>query len=349
MATLTESAKVAKTTIKFGVVLLVVLMVGRVLLTGLLGIYRSLVPPPIAAATVGFGKLPAINFPETSGSELSYVLETVGNEIPSFGPNAKVFFISKSRVSLLGLDRGKKQAASLGFVFEPEQISGTLYRWTKSSPLPSTLELDYTSGVFNLEVRWQTNPNFLSSRLLPNELQAISETRTFLKNAGSLPIDMANGEIKATFLKFSGGQMTETLSLSQADFIRVDMFRQPVDDLSILPTDPKKGVARVLISGSRTQGQRIVSAEYRHTRVEYEQFHTYPLISGTVAWEKLKVGEGLVASNPSENNRVVVRKIKLAYFDSLDDQSYLQPIYVFEGDNDFVGYVPAIDPEWIQQ
>jgi len=40
--------------------------------------------------------------------------------------------------------------------------------------------------------------------------------------------------------------------------------------------------------------------------------------------------------------QVTIRNIYLAYFEPVTLTNYLQPIFVFEGDNNFVAYVPAI-------
>jgi hypothetical protein len=39
----------------------------------------------------------------------------------------------------------------------------------------------------------------------------------------------------------------------------------------------------------------------------------------------------------------------MGYYESSTYQQYYQPIYVFKGDGDFVGYVSAIDPRYILQ
>ena len=60
------------------------------------------------------------------------------------------------------------------------------------------------------------------------------------------------------------------------------------------------------------------------------------------AWQLLKAGEGFVASAQREDV-AVIRNVTLGYFESTD-QSFVQPIYVFTGDNNFIGYVSALDP-----
>jgi hypothetical protein len=39
----------------------------------------------------------------------------------------------------------------------------------------------------------------------------------------------------------------------------------------------------------------------------------------------------------------------LAYYEPVTLTQYLQPIYVFKGDNNFIAYVPAISDKYISQ
>ena len=343
MTTLTETARVTKVGFKYVVVFLAVLMVGQMLLSWLIRLYKTLNPPAPLPATMGFGVLPAIEFPKKEVGQLSYKLETVDGTVASFGPTAKVFLVEEKKPTLLGLDRGKQRAAAMGFVFEPQQISGSLYRWSKSQPLLATLELDYAKENFEMSVSWQNDPGFLNVKLIPTEAQTVMEAKDFLKRSGSLPEDMAAGVVRVTNLKYTGGRLTAAVSLSEADMVRVDLYRESVDGvLPVLPADPDQGVARVIVSGSRDQGERFVYAWYKHTQVDYENYQTYPLIGGQEAWEKLTRGEGFVARTPKTGSEAVVREVSLGYFDSLDGQKYLQPIYVFSGDEGLVAYVPAV-------
>lgn len=348
MASLTHVAKATRRSVNIGVALVITLIVGRIFLYWTVIIYKILVPTPPPPPTVGFGVLPAITFPAPIEGELTYRLETVDGLVPSYGPSVKVFFISFPQTTILGLDRGKQKAAALGFVFEPEQVAGTLYRWKNSQPQLATLDLDYTQGSFTMKTSWETNPKILTEVMMPDEVGAITETKNYFKQAGALPVDLEKGRVVTTLLKYSGGKMIPAVSASEAELVRVDLFRTDIDKRRVLPADPKKGLGRILISGSRVRGERILEAEYVHTQVEYEQFETYPLISGDLAWQRLTGGEGFVAVAPENGTQVVVRRVSLGYFDSLDQQQYLQPIYVFEGDEGFVGYVRAVADEWLE-
>ncbi len=49
-----------------------------------------------------------------------------------------------------------------------------------------------------------------------------------------------------------------------------------------------------------------------------------------------------------KTNAVVVRNVYLAYYDSFEPQTYMQPVFVFEGDDNFQALVPAVSQEWIE-
>ena len=59
-------------------------------------------------------------------------------------------------------------------------------------------------------------------------------------------------------------------------------------------------------------------------------------------------GRRRIYTPASETQVITVRNIYLAYYDSISPQTYLQPVFVFEGDGGFIAYVPAINPEFIE-
>jgi len=59
-------------------------------------------------------------------------------------------------------------------------------------------------------------------------------------------------------------------------------------------------------------------------------------------------GGGYVVSVKPTVATVTVRDIALAYYDAEDPQQFMQPVYVFKGDDDFVGYVPALLDQWVE-
>ena len=87
---------------------------------------------------------------------------------------------------------------------------------------------------------------------------------------------------------------------------------------------------------------------YTYWPIDLSTSATYGLITSDQAWSLLQSGQGYIARYPTSGNTVTVRNIYLGYYDSYDPQTYLQPVFVFEGDNGFLAYVPAVAAPWTQ-
>jgi len=51
-------------------------------------------------------------------------------------------------------------------------------------------------------------------------------------------------------------------------------------------------------------------------------------------------------SGLKEEKDIILKKMFMGYYDPGIYQQYMQPIYVFLGDDDFVVYVSAIEDSW---
>lgn len=340
---LSDIAFGARLFIKYGAFFLVFLIIGRVILNLTVSIYTTLNPPKPPGPTYGFGTLPPITFPSTGPQVTAFTLETKSGTFPPLTNQLPVFFMPQQTIGLLSLDSAKSLAATLGFVFPPEQTATTIYRWKRSSPLPATLDIDIVTKQFTMKVDWGSDPAFLSKKSLPQQLSAITNMRELLQNADLSSPDIATGEAKVTFLKASGISYAPAVSYSEADFIQVDIFRLPIKQrYPIYGAQPLKGNARFIYSGKSENGANIVEMSYNHAPVDYEGFETYPLIPVQQAWELLQSGKGYVAYIDTGFSTATVRNVILGYYDSDVPQKYLQPVYIFTGDHNFYAYVQAI-------
>ncbi len=349
---LSKVANVGRVTIKYGIIFLVVMIVGRVLLGSLISFWIATHPPLPPPPTVGFGKLPELVFPVKNIDQKpkSYQIETADGRFPRFGDRAKVFLIPRQSSSLLADERVKEMAVSLGYGFEPTPMSESRYRWTKSSPMRSALEIDLLNNTFTIDTEYLSRPELLRKRIQIEEDGASDFVKSVIATAvRTLPSDIATSSARVGYSKSSGGELLPAVSYSDADFLTVDIFRQPIDNFyKVIGPDGKSGVAHAVIAGSFSGLSNVMSLRYLHRPVEYSQFHTYPLITPALAWQIMQSGEGYVADKGSFDT-AVVRDVSLGYYDDFNDQLYLQPIYIFEGDGGFVGYVPALDATWFQK
>lgn len=197
--TLSDIAYVSRLALKYGSIFLVVFMVGRILLNASIALYKQMNPAKPPPPTLGFGTLPAPDFGENLATPKEYQLQTVTGGLPSFPNQAKVFFMPDERASLLAVDHAKKQAAALGFVFPYEQVSQTLLRWRKTTPIASMLEIDIVTGDVNMKVDWSGDPAFLLQKNLPEEDSAKQLAKSTLIQAGLLPLTWQPVQLRFLF------------------------------------------------------------------------------------------------------------------------------------------------------
>jgi hypothetical protein len=323
-------------------------------------------PPRVERPTVAFAKLPPLKFSKAISSRpANFGLQTVTGTIPPTPPIGKIFLMPKpAGITFFSLARGKEFAARLGFLGEPEQLSPSQYKWVREVAVPDSgkkarrvLVVDVTSGNFNLSYDFKVD-EALRKETLPTEREAVKIVANFLRDLNLYPLDLSGGERRVTYVKLQGGRLTPTVSKTEARFIRVSLFRKGVKDALLGPgvaadlvtpvTPPQFNQAQVQItlSGAAGKERRFVSVNYVFWPVDYENFATYPLRSGQQAFEDLKNGDGAVVSGSPQ--KAIIRRVSLAYYDPAEHQDFFQPVYIFEGDNNFVAYVPAVEKAWIE-
>ena len=303
-------------------------------------------PPPPPPPTVAFGVLPAIKFPDGKDPKLvSLKLETITGAAPDLGPQAKVYFMPSYRANVLGLELAAGLAAKLGFLFAPTRVDEQVYEWTREGTLPGTLSVNLVTGHFRLTTLWHRDAQISTARA-PTEAEAVKNAKRFLSSANLLDNDLDAGSTKVEYIQAGAGVYSSAVSQSDANFARVHLFRAATEKIPVVTPNPNEGLVQVVVSGISSQKQ-IVEVIYRYSPVEYSRFATYPLRSTKNAWEILSSGQGYIPKLIPTQGQTVVRQVKLGYFDNSTPQEFLQPVYVFEGDNGFLGLAPAIDPKWL--
>ena len=348
--TLTKVTKIGRNFVKYAAIVLVVLMVGRVTLAAGVAYWKAMNPPKPPEPTAGFGLLPQLEFAEQLDEDKpsSYKLETASGTFPSFGDRAQVFLMKKSSPNLLDNENAKQVAARYGFTSSPEVLNSTKHRWSKNQPLITTLDLDIVDYNFTYETDFLNRPELILESDLPTDFDAVQQVKTFLSTASLLPSDVATSAGEITYLKALGGILKPAVSISDADFVQVDLNRNAVyNKYKIFTPDAKTGSIHAILTGGRS-GNSVLRLIRQYFEIDYSLAHTYYIRTPQSAWQTMQSGEGYVA-NKGTADPAVIRTVELGYFENSEFQQYFQPIYVFKGDGDFVGYVSAIDPRYILQ
>jgi hypothetical protein len=360
MATLTEASVTARKVIKFGLIGFVGITILWYLGTALIAYYQSIHPTPLANPTIDFGQLPKINFPN-SASRPKLTLELPTGNIPTFVDRMRVYSQPIKRSTFTDAEKGIEIAAALGFLFKPEEKTASNYVWTNQDQLNSKLDMNIVTGHFVLSRQWQNNPALSSMASFSSDKAVIMDTENYLSRVGLLNSDIIGVE-KATYLKDNAGKLINALSLSDSDFVQLDLFRKNIDEIDpasktkdviasypFYRSDPSMGLLRVIVSGSKNLSDMVISLEYGYNLIDYATNGTYPIKTGDAAWTELEKGGGYVFQGESSSTDVKIRRVFLGYYDADASKGYAMPVYIFLGDQGFTAYVSAVTDQWIKK
>lgn len=350
MATLTQTAYYTRRTINW----MILAVIGYILLRIFWGTFTTVwfivFPPQAPPPNHAFGKLPAVQFPATPADapKITFKLETIEGRVPPASPSAAVFFMPKSPANLLALTRTEDFAQRLQLSPTPISESKNIYRFDDPEFSLRRLRYDIVSNNFILRYAFEQDTGVFTERNIPTGAGGLAEARTMLQTYDLYVPDLSGGSNKISYLRLSGDHLVQTSSLSTADALRVDFFRKAVAGIPVVTPYPDEGPISFVFSGSANVKRRMLQFAYTYWPIDYETTATYALKPTSQAWQELQGGQGYIARYPSTGTSATVRTVTMAYYDSLDPQNYLQPIFVFTGDDGFLGYVPAIAPPWTE-
>lgn len=343
MTSLTKTAIVTRKVIKYGILAIIFIIIGRIAIGAGIGIYRYFFPAPPPPPTVSFGKLPKLDFPEgVKLGNVNYIVETPEGGLPDLATQARVYFMPKQSASLLSLDAARQKAVDLGYADNPQEVSDTIYRFPHKDQ-PAVMQINIVTGIFSLSYNLSADSSPIE-RIPPAPEVAASQVRSYLSSADLLPEDLA-GPTTNEFLKVEGGQLVSALGQSEADLVKINFFRNDYDELPSLTPNPNEANVWFYVSGARERQKQFIAAEYHYFPVDNSQFATYPIKSAEEVLNELKAGNAYIAATSVTEGNITIRRIYLAYYDSGKPAEFFQPIVVFEGDG-FIAYVPAVTADY---
>lgn len=311
----------------------------------------------------------------------------VSGKFDVFPDRLNVYKIDNPTPNFLNLDNAKSKAKELEFIDDsgtalPEVPLGEgTYQWEELKGLQRKLIFDIVSFDFTLTSNYLTSLTVLNAVGLPDELGAVKTSTDTLDSIGLLPTDIdltktQSTEKKVNYYRFpeplsiKNSQLVPATSLSDAQVIRVDLYHKDVEyklntgfkgadslfqtkdvKIPIIYPHPPYSTMSMWI-GMGQQGPTVVNADFKHRSyiVEKDAEPTYLIKTPEEAFEELKKGAGYVAAftGSPDDVEVHIGNAYLAYYMGDKEQQYLMPVYVFEGDKGFFGYVSAVRNEWIE-
>ncbi len=343
MITLSQASHDTKDILKWGGLFIAGLVIVVVFIQLFLIVKEAIFPTPPPKPTVAFGKLEAQVFPSNiTNQKLSYKINTLTGSLPSYFDQVKIFKMKTYAPDLLGLKNAQAKVIGLGFTSSPIKISDSTYQWTTTddSGLSKSIKMDIITYDFVL------TSNFASTSLpgsLPDKNTAIKSASKFLSDISYPVNDIDNDKTQVNYFSLANGQLIPSSSVSNAQTVEVDLFQKDINKISIIYEGPKTSNLNVLIGND---GKILQSLGIHQTATE--EFATYPVKTTKQAFDELQDGNGYVASYQGSGN-VSITDVSVAYYIATKTQKYLMPVFVFQGNDNFYAYVPAVTDEWIDK
>lgn len=340
MSSLTYTADISRKIIKYGGFGLITFVLLWSIASISIKAYQ-LAHPKYIPPTVRYGALPKIVFPEKQFEKKNFTFEFTNDKTPTFSDQSRVYILYRSTTKILALEEGKKIAKQFGFESEPVEVSEGIYEF-KNEKTNKTLNINVLEGDFKLKYPYLQDQSILETKNVPNKTKATEIASSFLQSGNKYTDDLKEGEKKISYWKITDGTLTSVLAQSEANVVKVDFYRKNLEDKWQI-TSPQAGEASVsvLISGSQ-----IVEANFKYADIDRESFSTYPIKTIEQAMNNLTAGNYWPSSDVNSKN-VIIREVNLAYYEPITMTQYVQPIYVFKGDNNFIAFVSAVTDKYI--
>lgn len=349
MNDLTTTAHWTRRSVKYFAVFIVAFFVLKSTIGVIAAYWKQKNPPEQTPPDVAFGQLPNIIKPKPGVYQPdNYVLETIDGSLPLMPDQAKVYFVSSQAPKFLALENAKKIANSLNFFSEPEKINESLYRYYNQTD-NTTLTVNPLTKSLKFEYPFLKDQTLASLRLTSQE-NVVSIAGNFLSKTGQNNSDLFVQPAEVILKRLTATELVSAPSISEANIAQVNYSRGLIEEeFPIYSPDLDKPNVYVIVTGSSSSKKQVVEASYSHFFIDQEKFATYPLKPISQAWEELKRKDYLLAKIDStfKGESLAIRSVELGYLDPKVPTNFLQPIYIFKGDYQFFGFIPAISIEWL--
>ncbi|MDP4011716.1 MAG: hypothetical protein Q8P72_05845 [Candidatus Roizmanbacteria bacterium] len=262
---------------------------------------------------------------------------------------AEVYFIPQKTASFGFLSKIYLMAKAAGF-----NTDTTQHRLDDKKAIfddgKRKLEIDIRSFNYTYSYTITRDDNINPASPLTAESPQYSEASTFLSQMDRYPTELAQGENNIVYMRLNPetSEIVPLQSPENANIVEVDFFLPDVNGVPVVSSTYYNSQHYVMYLLGGTE-KKVIKAQVMFFDRSTDQVGSYPLRTAQEAWEDLKKGKGYIVSSQSPEIGIKIQKVFLAYYDPEVYQEYLQPVYVFLGNNEFVAYVTAVSDEFLIQ
>ncbi len=292
-----------------------------------------------------FGKIKKPTLTKTQSGNFHFTLDTVEGQPITATASGQVYFLPQSPSKFGFREKIYLMAKNLGFdASVKHQLNNTEATF---SDLKQKLSIDITNFNYTYEYDLIKDKNVFVNTSIPAQKSAEEKATDFMRSVGRYPDELVKGSKKTLYYVYdqNKNQLTPAPRPQDANVVEVDFYRPDVDPFPVVSPQYFNSQNYVIMVFNDT-GFKVIKAQVRFFEKSESQIGNYPLITGNAAFKNLQEGKSLVVFSLPGIQNVTIKKMFLAYLDPDLSQGYLQPVYVFLGNDDFVGYVPAIRDDY---
>lgn len=330
--------------LKWGGIILGVIIILFVIFRLVLFIKELIIPSAPPPPTVAFGVLPKPYFPEGVKKDFTYEIDTLSGDLPVLNLSEKVYKMEQRGPDLLAVQRASDKLGTLDFNPRPQQISDFVYKWTNPNPPLQNITINIKLSEFDLSSSYLNYEDTFKNEKFVEKDEPIETASIFLRTLDLYPDDIDEKKTKVEFGILNSGIISPTTRVVNSNVANVHFFQKDRDKLPIVYPQRANSPMRVMVNAGREA--TVLDGKFSHQKI-LDKSATYPIKTAQEAFDDLKNGEAYVISHSGENSNVLIKNIYPAYYSEGKIQEYLTPVIVFEGSDNFVAYVPAIKDEWL--
>jgi len=297
-----------------------------------------------------FGKIKKPYIKEASSSaNFNFILDTIEGVPITATLSAKVYFLPPSLARLGYREKIFLMAKSFGF-----DIANTQYKLIEKeaefSNEKQKLLIDITNFNFRYDYNFEKDSSLFENVFIPSQKEIENEAIDFLKRINRYPNELSQGKLAVNFLKYYPEEkiFSAVKDNNEANVVEVNFYRPDIEGVPVVTANFPSS-QNFIIFIFYENGYKILRAQIKFFEKSPEQYGVYLLKKGDEAWQELKNGRGLIISSTENQKNVVIKNMFLAYYDPDIYQEYLQPVYVFIGEPNFIAYVPAVSNEYLTE
>jgi hypothetical protein len=296
--------------------------------------------------TFGVIKKPIIKA-STNSAGLSFSIDTVEGKPTTATLAANIYFIPLPETKFGYRNRLFAMAENFGI-----QNPSSKYRLTEKNAEFNDelqkLEVNIANFNFTYKYYYEKDKNLFENTTTPLGKEAENEAIKFLNAVDKYPEEFKDAKIQTKYFYFDFDKktLTQVKRNLDANIIEFGFIRPDLDNLSFVSSsypDSHNFIKFV----STYDGYRIVEGQIKYFDRSGEHFGVYPVRTGEEAYKMLKKGKGAVLKHAKNNKKIIIKKMFLAYYDPDEYEEYFQPVYVFEGNNNFAAFIPAITEDYL--